>query len=84
MKYLETHQGVADVNQPFQAGDSDEVIADHMQALINECVADTKEHLDYGLLRMAVRYLEQADRTEHNVHKTEDAGTSRIFSAPEI
>ncbi|MBQ9327400.1 MAG: MurR/RpiR family transcriptional regulator [Solobacterium sp.] len=62
INYLESHKGVVDVNQPFKAGDSDEVISDQLQALINECVADTREHLDYGLLRMAVRYLEGADR----------------------
>ncbi len=62
MNYLETHRGLVDVNRPFKAGDGDDAIADHLQSLINECVADTKEHLDYGILRMAVRHLEHADR----------------------
>ena len=62
MNYLDTHKNLVDVNQPFKAGDSDDAIGDQLQALITECIADTKEHLDYGLLRMAVRYLEQADR----------------------
>lgn len=61
LSYLENHQGVVDVNRPFQANDSEEVIASNLQSLVSECIADTADRLDYGLVRMAVRWLENAD-----------------------
>ena len=56
------HAQDVDVNYPFVAGDSDARILENIGNLMAESVAATYAQLDRGMLAMAVRHLQRAER----------------------